>query len=149
MDLKENFVLFFNAAQLPRSCCWRNSTLAYLKAFYSSQLPWVPSSRTLKEFLTRDEIIIARDDEVLFVHLVAAIILFYFSFLKFVVSILICYFFLVAFLFLKSGAHLVFIGIESPQRSRVLDESRCALRERERERESTTDRNRRKNGERI
>ncbi len=51
MDLKENFVLFFNAAQLPRSCCWRNSTLAYLKAFYSSQLPWVPSSRTLKEFL--------------------------------------------------------------------------------------------------
>jgi hypothetical protein len=81
---------------------------------------------------TRDEIIVARDDEVLFVHLVAAIILFYFSFLKFVVSILICYFFLVAFSFLKSGAHLVFIGIESPQRSRVFDESRCASRERER-----------------
>jgi hypothetical protein len=40
--------------------------------------------------------------------------------------------FFAAFSFLKSGALLVFIGIESPQRSRVLDESRCALRERER-----------------
>jgi hypothetical protein len=57
---------------------------------------------------TRDEIIVARDDEVLFVHLIAATILFYFSFLKFGVSTLICYFFCSIFvseIWSSSGLH--------------------------------------------
>lgn len=42
-------------------------------------------------------------------------------------------FFLQRFRFWNLELIWSFIGVESPQRSRVLDESRCALRERERE----------------